>query len=197
MVSIDSRQKSALLGLFIGDAVASPVHWYYNRQQLVKDYGTITGYVKPKQHFPNSIMNLSNTGGAGRGSDKGCIIGDVINHGKKEFWKQGGNIHYHWGLEAGENTLEGQLTRLLLRTITKDNHEFTAASFVKEYVTFMTTPGSHNDTYASSCHRLFFQNWVQKIDPSECPGNDGHNVDSIDALTLTVPVILKYCGSEK
>lgn len=61
----------------------------------------------------------------------------------------------------------------------------------------MTTPGSHNDTYASSCHRLFFQNWVQKVDPTECPGNDGHNIDSIDALTLTVPVILKHSGSSK
>jgi len=28
-------------------------------------------------------MNLSNTGGGGRGSDKGSIIGDVICHGKK------------------------------------------------------------------------------------------------------------------
>lgn len=31
-------------------------------------------------------MQLSNTGGAGRGSQTGNIIGDVINHGKKKFW---------------------------------------------------------------------------------------------------------------
>ena len=61
---------------------------------------------KPKDHFPNSIMNLSNTAGAGRGSDKGSVIGDVINHGKKKYWVKGGNHHYHLGLEAGENTLE-------------------------------------------------------------------------------------------
>jgi len=46
-----------------------PVHWMYDTRQLKKDYGTIKGYVKPKNEFPGSIMNLSNTGGGGRGSD--------------------------------------------------------------------------------------------------------------------------------
>ena len=67
-----------------------------------------------------SIMNLSNTGGGGRGSDKGEIIGSVINHGKKEFWGRGLNFSYHQSLQAGENTLEGQLARLLIRTIAAD-----------------------------------------------------------------------------
>jgi hypothetical protein len=35
-------------------------------------------------------MNLSSTGGGGRGSDKGDIIGDVILHGKKKYWLRGG-----------------------------------------------------------------------------------------------------------
>lgn len=76
-----------MLGLYIADAVASPVHWYYNTSNLKRDYGTISGYVKPKDEFPNSIMNLSSTAGGGRGSDQGSIIGDVINHGKKQYWK--------------------------------------------------------------------------------------------------------------
>ena len=77
------RCYSALLGLFIADAVAMPVHWYYNRAQLVSNFGKITGYVKPLQMMQGSIMNVSNTGGGGRGGDEGSIIGDVINHGKK------------------------------------------------------------------------------------------------------------------
>ena len=68
-------------------------------------------------------MNLSNTGGGGRGSDKGDIIGSVINHGKKQFWGRGLNFHYHQSLQAGENTLEGQLARLLMRTISEDKGE--------------------------------------------------------------------------
>ena len=33
------------------------------------------------------------------------------------------------------------------------------ALVVRRYVKFMTTPGSHNDTYAGTCHRMFFANW--------------------------------------
>ena len=158
------RQKSALMGLFIADAVASPAHWFYNLDQLKQTYGTIKGYVKPAQKMQGSIMNLSNTGGGGRGSDQGSIIGDVINHGKKQFWLKGGNYHYHQSLQAGENTLEAQLTRLLVRTLTEKGDSFSPDDFLHEYVKFMTTPGSHNDTYASTCHRMFFANYVAKKD---------------------------------
>ena len=55
----------------------------------------------------------------------------------------------------------------------------------------MTTPGSHNDTYASTAHRMFFQNLVErKRAPENCPDNDQHNVDSTDAVTMAVPVSL-------
>lgn len=39
---------------------------------------------------------------------------------------------------------------------------------------------------------MFFANFVRGLKPEKCAGNDGHNTDAIDALTLTVPVILKY-----
>jgi hypothetical protein len=55
----------------------------YDLRNLKRDYGQITGYVRPLDKFEGSIMNLSNTGGAGRGSDKGDIVGSVILHGKK------------------------------------------------------------------------------------------------------------------
>ena len=47
-------------------------------------------------------------------------------------------------------------------------------------------------------------NWLQRnsiyniltgVSPSECADNDGHNTDAIDALTLTVPVIIKYADA--
>lgn len=140
-------------------------------------------------------MNLSNTGGGGRGSDKGEIIGDIINHGKKKYWGRGLNFSYHCTLEAGENTLEGQLSRLLLRTIASKG-EFQTEAFLKEYVTFMTTPGTHNDTYASTCHRMFFANFVKGVAPEACADNDGHNTDAIDALTLSIPVIVATVTEE-
>ena len=92
-----------------------PVHWMYDLRNLKNDYGQITGYTKPLDKFKGSIMSLSNTGGGGRGSDQGDIVGSVILHGKKKYWGRGLDYHYHVGLQAGENTLEAQLTRLLIR----------------------------------------------------------------------------------
>jgi hypothetical protein len=92
---------------------------------LKKDHGIIKGYVAPKKIMKGSIMNLSSTSGGGRGRDDGSIIGEVINHGKKKYWKRGGefvfslrkkdflkkkadsaalveNYHYHCTLKKGE-----------------------------------------------------------------------------------------------
>ena len=163
VLSLTDRKKSAMFGLFVADATAMPVHWMYDLRQLQHDYGEIKEFVKPKDQFMGSIMNLSNTGGGGRGSDKGDIVGDVILHGKKKYWVRGGNNHYHLGLKAGENTLEAQLARLLSKSI-QDSGAFNADSFRERYIKFMTTPGSHNDTYASTCHRMFFANFVKGVD---------------------------------
>jgi hypothetical protein len=68
------------------------------------------------------------------GSDQGDIIGTVINHGKKKYWIRGGNCHYHRGLQAGENTLEASLARLLIRTLAAGGK---ASDFRTAYITFM------------------------------------------------------------
>ena len=171
-----------------------PCHWYYDTRVLKQDFGTITEFVAPKPTFPGSIMNLSNTGGGGRGSDKGEIIGDVICHGKREFWRKGGAYHYHHGLKAGEGTLEASLERLLLRSMVKQGGYFDRDQYLDSYVEFMTTKGSHNDVYAGTCHRMFFANWAQGKDPKKCADNDGHNVDTIDGLVPVIPIALSRLG---
>ena len=60
---LTARKRAALLGLYVADAVAMPVHWMYSLDQLAYDYGKIRGYVKPKDKFRDSIMSLSSTGG--------------------------------------------------------------------------------------------------------------------------------------
>ena len=103
----------------------------------------------PRPHTPQgSIMNKSNTGGAGRGGVKGSIIGDVINHGKKRYWAPGQSYHYHCTLDAGENTLEAQLVVQLLASVVATGGSFQPDHFRDTYVNWMTTPGSHNDAYA-------------------------------------------------
>uniref|UniRef100_A0A7S0Q4S0 Uncharacterized protein n=1 Tax=Coccolithus braarudii TaxID=221442 RepID=A0A7S0Q4S0_9EUKA len=190
--AVRDRLRGSLWGLFIADALAAPTHWFYGGEPSVRRAygGRLSGYIKPNFELAGSIMNKSNTGGAGRGSYGGDIIGTVINHGKKQYWAPGKSVHYHCTLEAGENTLEASLVRVLVRCITKNGGAFDADLFQKEYMDFMTMPGSHNDCYASTCHRMFFENRMNGVPPRQCPSNDGHNVDTIDGLVLPTAVAL-------
>ena len=125
-------------------------------------------------------MNKSNVNGGGRGSfskrDGISIIGDIINHGKRDYWNPKRQIHYHATLQAGENTLEAQLVRVLMKSVVDSGGEFSKDNFRNTYMDFMMKPGSHNDTYASTCHRMFFANLVfRKRLPEDCPDNDHHN----------------------
>lgn len=184
---------AALWSFFAGDALAAPTHWFYGGpRQIQQYYGRhgIASYTKPVTELPGSILNKSNLAGGGRSTPttippNDTIIGHVINHGKQAFWDPSRSIHYHATLQAGENTLEAQLGRVLLRSLAATDGTLDVDHFRQSYVTFMTTPGSHNDTYASTCHRMFFANWhYKKRDPMDCPDNDKHNVDTVDGLVL-------------
>jgi hypothetical protein len=54
--------------------------------------------------------------------------------------------------QAGENTLNAIVMRVVMRGMSAQGG-YTTERFLQDYVTFMTTPGSHNDTYAESFHR--------------------------------------------
>ena len=79
------RLRGALWGMFVGDGLAMPAHWYYDIVTLQRDYGTIRDYQAPKAYHPSSIMSLASTGRAGRGNQQGEVVGRVILHGKKPF----------------------------------------------------------------------------------------------------------------
>lgn len=183
------RVRGSLYGLLIADALSAPVHWYYSPADIVREHGVLRDFVKPPARHPSSILSLSSTNGAGRGSQTGSIIGDVINHGKKHLWGVP-NTHYHGTLAAGENTLNAQCARVLIRTATA-RRGWSPASFLDAYIEFMRTPGSHNDTYAESWHRMFFVNLVARgRAPVDCADDDGHNIASAGGLVLLPPVTL-------
>jgi ADP-ribosyl-[dinitrogen reductase] hydrolase len=193
-VAVQPVVTAALWSFFAGDALAAPTHWFYGGFRQVQQYygpAGITGYTQPVKELAGSILNKSNLSGGGRSStstrkqDQPTIIGHVINHGKQDWWDPNKSIHYHATLSRGENTLEASLARLLLQSLATNGGRFDAEHFRSAYVSFMTTPGSHNDTYASTCHRMFFANWYyRKLPPVDCPDNDRHNVDTIDGLVL-------------
>mmetsp|Transcript_31450 Transcript_31450/g.76117 ORF Transcript_31450/g.76117 Transcript_31450/m.76117 type:complete len:530 (+) Transcript_31450:141-1730(+) len=198
--------------------------YYGGRRQIKSDYGhAINDYTKPNYNLVGSILNKSDLNGGGRSknimssrggtggwspfgkkgggsgsskdhSDVKSIIGQVINHGKQDLWSPSQQIHYHATLQKGENTLEASIARVLMKSIVTNGGRFNEEHFRHSYVEFMTTPDSHNDTYASTCHRMFFANLVYgQKDPKDCPDNDSHNVDTIDGLVL--PTIVALAGS--
>lgn len=71
----DDDGAARLAGLLIADSLSMPVHWYYNPMDIRRDFGIITTYQPPRARHPSSIMSLSNTGGHGRGDQRGRIIG--------------------------------------------------------------------------------------------------------------------------
>ena len=72
-----------------------------------------------------------------------------------------------------------------MRTITRLQGRYSASEWLQDYVDFMTTPGSHNDTYAESFHRDFFANYAQGAPPAECSkGTEGHNTAQIGGFVV-------------
>jgi hypothetical protein len=50
--------------MFVGDALAMPVHWYYNIAALQRDFGVIRDYQPPKvgKRVANPLPRLSGRG---------------------------------------------------------------------------------------------------------------------------------------
>ncbi|MEW5305683.1 MAG: hypothetical protein WDW38_011511 [Sanguina aurantia] len=191
--TVIDRVRGALWGLLIADSLSMPVHWYYDVGTLQRDFGTITDFQAPRAKHPSSIMSVSNTGGHGRGGQGGRIVGDVINHGKHDFWGKS-NVHYHQGMKKGENTLNALCARVVMRSMTATG-SYDSRRALSDYVTFMTTPGSHNDTYAESFHRDFFKNFADGVPAERCAqGTEGHNTAQIGGFVMLPPVIMGTLG---
>ena len=191
-LSTADRVRGALWGMMVGDALAMPVHWYYRLTDLQRDFGVIRDYQAPKAIHPSSIMSLSSTSRAGRGTQSGSVVGDVILKGKKHHWGPA-HRHYHQGMQAGENTLNALCARLLMRGMVR-HKAYAPADFLADYVDFMTTEGSHNDTYAESYHRDFFANWARGVPAHQCAGATGHDTASIGGLVGLAPVVLSIAA---
>ena len=107
-----ARAEGALFGLFIGDALAMPAHWYYNTAALRRDYGTISDYLQPRNPHPDSILWRSQYAAPEPRYD--------ILHDQARFWGKPG-VHYHQFLKAGENTLNLKLCRILVHSLLEKN----------------------------------------------------------------------------
>ena len=169
MKSPEQAAVDAFRGALIADAIAMPVHWYYNQQALARDYPEFAaaapaGYLAPKSPHADSILWRSSYVPA---NEKGDILRE-----QAQYWGQRG-IHYHQFLAAGENTLNYQLA-IELATLVRGDRDYDPERWLQRYVAFMLTPGKHRDTYVEEYHRHFFTNYAAGRKPISCGVRDVH-----------------------
>ena len=156
--------QNAFLGSLVGDAIAMPSHWYYDRDALDRDYGDFDDYQSPRNPHPDSILWRSSYSPIGPKAD---IIREQV-----KFWGKKG-VHYHQFLSAGENTLNLKLSVELYRWIILQG-AFDLNSWLKRYAHVMLCPGWHQDTYVEEYHRNFFTNYARGNRLDHCGSKDFH-----------------------
>ena len=161
---MSQNRINALEGALVADALAMPVHWYYDRIALKRDYGRVDRFMAPKNPHPDSILHRSQYTPVTPNAD--------ILHDQAVYWGQRG-VHYHQNLRTGENTLNFQLARALYRQISKAQ-TYDPAAWLRLYVDCMRLPGWHRDTYVEEYHRAFFTNFAKGRPLEKCGINDVH-----------------------
>ncbi len=194
-IQLKSKVVSALKLMFVADSLSMPIHWFYRVSDIYSFYPKgITRLEKAPPHHPGSIMSLHSIEGGGRKKNSrekksSQVVGDVILKGKEIYWNQP-NIHYHHGMQAGENTLNAHCALLLMQTINANGGEYDKDRFLMAYIDFMTSDFPlHPDTYAESYHREFFANLERGLLPENCGGKT-HDTASIGGLVMIGPLAL-------
>ncbi|KAM9830773.1 uncharacterized protein ACBT44_005523 [Syngnathus typhle] len=216
MTALRRSVSEALWAMCAADAMSMPVHWYYNIGDIRRDFGGwISGFNSPRVKHPSSILSLSNTAGSGRTSwssaaNREEVVGNVILHDKLRFWKaSSGSIHYHQGLKAGNNTLNVLCALRAAHTLasgefTDVSHPDARAAVLADYVHFLTTRGTHGDTYAESYHRSFFSEWqdsrptsnqevllfAEERSKKKLKSPPDSQLDAIGCLPMSLPFVL-------
>ena len=178
------RIEGMIWGLLCADALAMPVHFYYDLEKLKEDYGEVTGYVDPKEKHHMDMLYITETSKE--------IVGKVIGKDTEQHWGVKNN-HVHVSLKAGENTLDANLFRTAIRLVNRRKYyldeSYDPESYLRDYVDFMTKGGKNKDTYIADFHREFFKNYNQQKPIFECGAQSNQNND-ISAGFFTVPAIV-------
>ena len=216
MATQKEKIKNALWGLFIGDALAMPAHWYYNTSNIPKYLGgPVAGYLDPPDNHVEAFM----VGGKYRPDvEKAKSLGrkyDILHDHLKfydttynDFEKSGfgrdengmirvkDRFHYHYGLKAGENTLNAHLVRVLMRQVI-DAGKYDRDKFLDAFVAFMTTPGKNKDPHTEGYLRAWFENYTKGLPPDACANNERDN-PGINALGgLIRPLVVSLLAPDE
>lgn len=222
MTDRTQRIRNALWGLFAGDALAMPAHWFYSRNNIRKTFdGGLTGYEAAPHPHPESFMvgmsyhpDVASAEKLGRPFDilhEHSRFYDTsysalqIKTGERE--SEHGNAtpaledryHYHHGLGAGENTVAAQLVRVLMRSVI-DRGRYEEAAFLDAFVEFMKTPGGRKDPYTEIYLRRWFENFSTGLPPQACAEHQrqvwsiGSHGGMIRPMVLSLLAATDYLG---
>eukprot|EP00054_Salpingoeca_dolichothecata_P009043 m.51199 g.51199 ORF g.51199 m.51199 type:complete len:466 (+) comp18127_c0_seq1:91-1488(+) len=182
------RLRGALYAVFVADALAMPVHWYYDPPAIDREFGgPIREYRSPNLQAKNGIMNNHWAANKHHSQD---LVGTVINrNGAEKVWARRG-AHFHEGMKAGQNTLNALCARVVMRSIYETKGLYNKDNFLKKYVEFMTGENTHNDVYCEAIHRQFFWNYKQGVSLDQCAGEENHDTASAGGLVMLAPVAL-------
>lgn len=195
MLLQSKRAEAAIETAFVADALAMPVHWYYRTADIENTFaGGVRDLHAAPGHHPSSIMSLHSTRQGGRAGSYRAepakdVVGDVILKGRRQFWNVN-NMHYHQGMQAGDNTLNAHCARVLMRSVSSNHGRYNKQHYLENYIQFMTAdPPGHADTYAESYHRGFFAN-LQRGLPAERCAAITHDTASIGGLVSIGPLAI-------
>jgi ADP-ribosyl-[dinitrogen reductase] hydrolase len=184
------RIRNALWGLFIGDALSMPAHWFYSLKNIEKFFdGGVRGYVDPPHPHPESFMvgmdynpDVETAKRLGRKYD---ILHEHVRfyktnysqleiHSDERETEHGNKVpglkeryHYHYGLKAGENTLGAHLVRVLMRSVIQSGR-YDPDAFLDGFIHHLTTPGVNRDPYTEIYLRRWFENYSRGLPPHAC-----------------------------
>ena len=183
------RIENALWGLFAGDALAMPAHWFYSLRNLREQFdGGLKGYEDAPHPHPESFMvgmkyrpDVAKAEELSRPYDVlheharfyDTSYGTLaIERGEREG--EHGNatpkleerFHYHHGLKAGENTTAANLVEVLMDSVLAAGR-YEPGDFLEAFVAFMTKPG-RRDPYLEIYLRRWFENFAAGKDARDC-----------------------------
>ena len=215
--SRQQRIKNALWGLFIGDALAMPAHWFYQLENIRSTFsGGIEGYEAPPHPHPESFMvgmeyhpDVDSAKQLGRSYD---LLHEHARFYKTSYTKleiatnereeSHGNsapakedrYHYHHGLRQGENTVAAQLARVLMRSVIEKGR-YDEAHFLESFIKFLTTPGSRKDPYTEIYLRQWFENYAEGLPITACAGRQRKTWSIGSHGGMIRPMVLSLLGS--
>lgn len=180
------RAKNALLLCYCADALAMPVHWFYDASKITEAFGE-RGVQRMEDPLPKHPYTFMKTPEVDEKLGK-RVVGDVILKTNYKLWGPE-NQHVHVSLKKGENTLNADVARLVTRLIASNGGKHDVDAYLNGYVAWMQQdPQPYKDTYAEGWHRTMITKIAGGTPVAEA-ADDTEGAESAGGLVSVVPVI--------